>query len=190
MNTGNSTEHSVHRTKWPSGSRLWAGGPDRWSPSIFSGPGVAYGAPGPEGLPSDSLRGVAARPEAARGLGPGKGAGRTRGLRAVQAWLAATAFTTAVALSLARASLARSPETPPNPPVRSRGRRYHLQPSLRPPSHPQAARSAWDEEAALEERTCAVRTPAGSSARAGRGLTRPQLGRGQIICPPASGRTS
>lgn len=77
---------------------------------------MAYGAPGPEGLPSDSLRGVAARPEAARGLGPGKGAGRTRGLRAVQAWLAATAFTTAVALSLARASLARSPETPPPTP--------------------------------------------------------------------------
>lgn len=83
-----------------------------------------------------------------------------------------------------------SGDPPPNPPVRSRGRRYHLQPSLRPPSHPQAARSAWDEEAALEKRTCAVRTPAGSSARAGRGLTRPQLGRGQIICPPASGRTS
>jgi hypothetical protein len=73
-----------------------------------------------------------------------------------------------------------SGDPPPNPPVRSRGRRYHLQPSLRPPSHPQAARSAWDEEAALEKRTCAVRTPAGSSARAGRGLTRPQLGRGQV----------
>ena len=39
MNTGSSTEHSVHRTRCPSANRL-AGGAGRSWPSIFSKDGV------------------------------------------------------------------------------------------------------------------------------------------------------
>lgn len=151
----------------------------------WAGPLVSLHLPRPRrGLRRGRVQGTCSRTHsvglqlvfAARGLGPGKGAGRTRGLRAAQARPVATVLTTAVALGLARAPIARSLETP----VRSRGLGYHLQPSLWPPSHPHAVRCAWDEEVALEERTCAVRTPAGCLARTGRGLTRPEQGRGQV----------